>query len=73
MFPMFQDWRDKTTVLLVAVSAGLVVTLNAHLAVALAGKAADAGAAAASSPGGLALLLGTCMVLGRVLRGKRRI
>lgn len=64
---MLQFRSCKATVLLAPLSAGLFVALNVRLAAALAGKAADAGAAVAASPAGALLLLGACAGLALAL------
>jgi hypothetical protein len=68
MVSMFQDGLEKATALMAAAAAGLFVALNGQFAVAIAGKAADAGAALAGSPSGAALLLGSCAAMALALR-----
>lgn len=68
MTRMVQHLFTGTAAALAALAAGLFVALNAHLAVALAEKAADAGAAAMASPAGAFLLLGACAGLAIALK-----
>jgi hypothetical protein len=60
------------TVLPVPLSAGLFAALNARLGVALAGKAADAGASVAASPAGMALFFVFAIGLAALIAGRRK-